>query len=294
MFDPEATSLFVLRRAWILGACLRVDIERALDTGRSPAKTSAIMTAAVRRWPEHLHWEKRLGVRPLESAMTPKPAQAQVVLDLIAQGAPPHLSGVFDDDGVGILRPHPLPSRAMTPSATQMLLHAAMRQQPVRVLYVGLRKDEAPRWRRLWPSRLEYTGLHWRLHAQDMDDHMDDQVGAPQSGAQAGTQSDSWAPAIKVFLLSRILDAQPLQERDTPKGFKRRVLAQTMRRLRVYLNEELTPEQADVIKNGLDIAPDGTMLWPVHSLYEFKRDYGRAPPSAHVVWPVLSRIDELE
>jgi len=39
---------------------------------------------------------------------------------------------------------------------------------------------------------------------------------------------------------------------------------------------------------------NGTMRWPAYSLYEFKRDYGRAPPSAHVVWPVLSRIDELE
>ena len=99
---------------------------------------------------------------------------------------------------------------------------------------------------------------------------------------------------LKVFLLSRMLDAQPLSERDAPKGFKRRLLVQTMRRLRVHLSEDLTLEQEAVVKNSLDIAPDGTMRWPAYSLYEFKRDYGRAPPSAHVVWPLLSRIDELE
>lgn len=287
----ETHSIFVLRRAWTLGACLRADIERAFGTRQSPAKTSAIMAAAVRRWPAHLHWEKRMGVRPVQSTMTPKPAQAQVVLDLLASGASAQLTGVFDDDGVGILRPQPLPSRAMTPAATQMLLHAAMREQPVRVLYLGLRKGEQPRWRRLWPSALEYTGLHWRLHAQDMDEAGT----APASGsADTADGAGAQAPPIKVFLLSRMLDAQPLSERDAPKGFKRRLLVQTMRRLRVHLSEDLTLEQEAVVKNSLDIAPDGTMRWPAYSLYEFKRDYGRAPPSAHVVWPLLSRIDELE
>ncbi|MDO8274515.1 MAG: hypothetical protein Q7T22_03195 [Serpentinimonas sp.] len=289
METSETHSIFVLRRAWTLGVCLRADIERAFATHKSPAKTSAIMAAAVRRWPAHLHWEKRMGVRPVQSAMTPKPAQAQVVLDLLASGASPQITGVFDDDGVGILRPQPLPSRAMTPAATQMLLQAALREQPVRVLYVGLRKGEQPRWRKLWPSALEYTGLHWRLHAQDMDDS----VTAPARDP-VGSTTGAPAPPIKVFLLARVLDAQPLSERDAPKGFKRRLLVQTMRRLRVHLSEELTPEQEAVVKNSLDIAPDGSMRWPAYSLYEFKRDYGRTPPSAHVVWPLLSRIDELE
>ena len=279
-FDAE---VFVLRRAWMVGLCCRADIERAYATHRSPAKTAAIMADAVRAWPEHLHWEKRVGVRPITSAATPTQACAQHIFDLIAQGEPAPVTGVFDDDGAGILRPKLLASRAMTPSATQVVLQSAMQNLPVRVLYTGLRKGAAARWRRLIPSAMEFTGAHWRLHAQDMDDP-----------GQVDEQGGIAGPAIKVFLLSRILDAQPLHERDVPKGFKRRMLVQTHRRLRVHLSEDLTPEQVAAVKNSLDIAPDGTMQWPTHSLYEFKRDYAGAPLSSDAVWPLLSRVDELD
>jgi predicted DNA-binding transcriptional regulator YafY len=267
-------SLFVLRRAFLFGVCRRADVNRACGTEFSPNRASAIMRAAITRWHALLYSAPHRGVFPREGAACPKEADASLILSLIAKGAAPSETGVFPDDGAPILMPNPKPARALRDGATQVVLSAALHERPLRILYVGLRRGESARWRRVWPRAMEFTGLQWRLHAQDME------------------AADQGFP-IKVFMLSRIMDAQPLSEKDASKGFTPKTLVRQDRVLRVSLSEDLTPDQVQVVRSGFGIQ-DGRMTWPDHSLHEFKRDFTREPPNPDVVWPTITRLDILE
>jgi hypothetical protein len=272
--DNLRDILFVLRRAFLLGVCRRADVNRACGTTFSPNRASTILRTAVARWPTLLYAVPHRGVFPRADAPCPDAAKASHILALIAKGAEPRETGVFPDDGVPFLMPKPKPARAMHDGATQCVLDAALHQKPVRVLYVGLRRGETARWRRLWPRAMEFTGLQWRIHAQDMD--------APEQGFP-----------IKVFMLARILDAQPLREKDAPPGFTPKTLARQDRVLRVSLSEDLTADQAQVVRNAFDIQ-DGVMTWPDYALHAFRREFTREPPNPDIVWPTITRLEILE
>lgn len=142
----------------------------------------------------------------------------------------------------------------------------------MKILYVGMRKNECARWRTVWPRGLEFTGSQWRVHAQDIEDN----------------------GKIKVYVLTRIFEARPINEAEIPPGFGPKKLIATMRHLRVSLNKDLTDDQAAAVRNGLDISADNVMSWPDHSLYEFKRDHTDTPAPDGITWPVLDGIEVLE
>jgi hypothetical protein len=268
-------EIFILRRAWLLGLCTRADVDRAFNTQQSPNIASRLMKQAVNTWPQYLLWRKRIGIIPITTAPRPVEVEAETILDLWARGAGSEKTGVFEDDGLPLLKPQFQPSRAMTSNATQAILTAVFQDKPLRIQYVGLRRGERARWRRIWPVALEFTGMYWRLHAQDLED-------------EAGQHP------IKVFVVSRVMDTEPLSIKECPARLQRRGLVRQTQRLRVYLNEQLTADQEAVIRNGLAINPEGGLTWPHHSLYEFKRDYANAPPSSDIVWPLLTRVDVLK
>lgn len=265
-------TLFVLRRAWLFGECRRSDIDRAFGTVKSPNRAAAILKEAVQAWPDQLIRLRHRGVFPNRKIQVPVPAEATVILDLLARGAPPQQTAVFEDDGVPVLKPVPKPSRAMTEPATRVILDAALREQPVRVLYVGLRVGESARWRLLWPRALEHTGLFWRLHAQDIE-----------AAAQGFP--------IKTYVLARILEAQAMDARDVPKNFMSRAIVRGSRRLRARLSEALTADQATAIRNQLDIR-EGILTWPDHALHTFRREFTTEPAPRDIVWPVISRVED--
>ena len=267
------TSLFVLRRAWLIGECRRADVDRAFGTVKSPNRADAILRHAVQAWPQHLVRLRHRGVFPHPHAASPAPADPGLVLDLLARGAQASETGIFPgEDGIPILKPSPKPSRAMTAQATRVVLSAALHERPIRVLYVGLRVGENARWRSLWPRALEHTGIFWRLHAQDLE---------------AATQEFP----IKTFLLARILEAQPLDSKDIPKSFSHRAIVRTTRRFRAFLSEKLTPDQAAAIRNQLDIQ-DGIMTWPEHAMHAFRQEFTDEPVSANIVWPPVTHIED--
>jgi len=267
-------SLFVLRRAFLFGVCRRADVNRACGTEFSPNRATTILRTAIARWPNLLYAVPHRGVFPCAEAACPDEAKASHILALMAQGAEPRETGVFPDDGVPVLRPKPKPAQTLHDGATQLVLDAALHEKPVRILYVGLRRGESARWRRIWPRAMEFTGLQWRIHAQDMD------------------ASGQGFP-IKVFMLSRIMDAQRLTEKDAPPEFTPKTLVLQDRVLRVSLSEDLTPDQAQVIRNGFDIR-DGLMTWPDYALHEFKREFTREPPNPDIAWPTIARLEILE
>lgn len=265
-------ALFVLRRAWLFGVCRRSHVDRAFGTARSPNRGSAILEGALKAWPQHLIRLPHKGVFPNRNVQSPPLAMASLILDLLAQGAPPQQTAIFADDGVPILKPEPKPSRAMSEAATHIVFDAALREQPVRILYVGLRAGETARWRPVWPRAWEHTGLFWRLHAQDIE-----------ASAQGFP--------IKVFLLARILDARQMGAREMPRDFRPRQIVRTERHLKVFLSETLTPDQAAVMRNQLDIR-DGVMTIPDHAAHAFKREFADEPSSPDIVWPVISRLED--
>lgn len=269
----DNTSLFVLRRAWLIGKCRRSDVDRALGTAKSPNRADSILRRAVLDWPRHLIRLRYHGVLPCTHAAVPAPAEAGLILDLVAQGAPPSETGIFPgEDGVPVLKPEPKPSHALTPQATGVILNAALHEHPVRVLYVGMRVGENARWRSLWPRALEHTGLFWRLHAQDIE-----------AAAQGFP--------IKTFLLPRILDAQPLNAKEIPKTFTPKIMVRATRRFQVFLSESLTSDQVVALRNQLDIR-DGVMTWPEHALHGFRREFMDEPVSTDIVWPPITRMEE--
>lgn len=268
----SSSDLFILRRAWRIGKVTRADVARAFGTERSPATTARLMEAAVRAWPAHIYWRKKRGILPMHGAQCPPEASASRVLDLLARGAPARETGIFEDDGVLMLRHEPLSSNGMTESATGHVLDAVLKDEPVEILYVGLRRGESARWRRIWPSAIEHTGLYWRILAQDLD------------------AKDF---RIKTFVLSRVLDAKPMRSDNIPKGFRRLTTVRQNLRLRVHFNEALTSDQQVVLRHGFGIGHDGIMSWPEHSLYDLKRVWSDAPPQEGIVWPIFTRIDKV-
>ena len=264
-------SIFVLRRAWLIGRCRRADVDRAFGTDRSPNRASKIIAQAVREWSEALYRSARIGVFPDRRVPVPAPARAGVILDLLAQNAPPQETGLFPDDGVPILRPTPAPAGAMSESATQTILEAALRQAPIEILYVGLRRGESARWRTVWPRALEFTGLFWRIHAQDLED-------------TAG------AYPIKTFVLARVMDARPVMNWKPPQEFRPRAVVRDRQRMRVHLSDALTADQAVAVCTQLGIR-DGVMTWPDHALHAFRREFTSLPVSPDIVWPVITSIE---
>lgn len=277
MKNLNMENTFILRRVWTIGSCTRADVVRAFNTGCSPALSAKLMASAVNRWPDHLEWHKRSGIYPKMHAARPALADASIILDLLAAGEPPQVTGLFEDDGIPFLHPLPRPSKALTNEATQVIFEAAIQKAPIRILYVGLRNNEIGRWRQIWPCAMEFTGMRWRLHAQDLDD------------------KEGQFP-IKVFVLSRIMQAERLcaSESVMKLGFKRKELVKRKRLLKVHLNEKLTKDQETVIKNDLGINQEGKMYWPDYSIYEFRREYENVAPSKNIVWPVLTRVEVID
>lgn len=267
-------SLFVLRRAWLVGRCRRADIDAVFDTRTSPNRASKIIKESVARWRDHLFYSPRRGVFPNARASLPEEVRADRILDLLAQGAGPAETGLLSGDATPFLRPDPKPSRAMTPVATQAVLDAALHDTALGVLYVGLRRGEKARWRTLWPRAMEFTGLHWQLHAQDLDD--------------AGRGFP-----IKTFLLARILETRPATDWKAPSGFRPLKVVRAQSHLRVWLSDELTSDQQAVVRNQFDIQ-GGRMTWPHSGLHAFRREFTNASVPPDVVWPVILRADELD
>lgn len=268
------TTLFVLRRAWLLGRCRRSDIDEVFGTRTSPNRASKIIEEAVGRWSRHLFYSPRRGVFPNTRVPCPEEARAEAVLDLVARGAPAAQTGLLPNDGVPFLRPSPKPARALTDSATQAVLDAALHDTILDILYVGLRRGEKARWRRIWPRAMEFTGLHWRIHAQDLDDQAH---GYP----------------IKTFLLARIMETRQTVGWTAPAGFRPLKVIRDLSRLRVHLSDELTADQQAVIRNQFDIQGD-RMTWPHSALHSFRREFTNSPVPPDVVWPVVLRVDELD
>lgn len=273
MFDTFSSDTFVLRRAFLVGVCRRADINRAFGTDLSPNRASAIMKNAVQKHRAFLYAVSHRGIFPKDQVARPEEADPARILTLIAQGASPQVTGLFADDGISMLLPTVAPAMAMDRGATEAVLHAALNHLPLQVLYVGLRRGESARWRAIWPRAMEFTGAQWQIHAQDLDDR---EHGFP----------------IKTFLLPRIREARPVAEKAVPAGFHVKTLPKTQRSLRVHFSDQLTPDQESALRNEFRVE-NGVVHLPAHAVYAFLQSYTNHSINPEIVWPPITRADEI-
>ena len=273
MEDYDSDALFVLRRAFLFGVCRRADVNRAFDTHSSPNRAGKILKWATIRWPAMLLYAPKRGVFPRDGVPTPPEARASAILELLERGADPRQTGIFPGEGVPILRPEPMKPTAGSDLATQVVLEACLQEKPLRMLYVGMRQGETARWREIVPRGLEFTGLYWRLHAQDL-----------------GDKEKDWP--MKVFVLARILEALPSNRKIDP-SFRPRFVTKTHQRFRVSFSEHLTEDQCRALSILWGIQ-DGKLRLPRHGVYDFQRNYTDIPPPSDIVWPPITRMDPLE
>lgn len=278
--DKSMGSLFVLRRAWLFGICRRADINKAFGTESSPNRAAKIMADALRRYPKHLRRIANKGIVPVADAPWPEDASPEAVLDAIARHEPAEKTGVFTDPakpeerGVSWLQSSPAPSRTMSPEGTRVLMQAIVKDEPLSILYAGLRHHETPRWRRIAPRAMEHTGIYWRLFAQDLDD-----------------AQNNWP--IKCFVIGRIAEARKLEKNDTP-AYTARSMVKESQYLKVHFSDKLTSEQMAGLMTTFNISPDGKLSIPSHAVHGFCREYANTPHPDHIVWPVFTRIDQVE
>jgi hypothetical protein len=259
---PDEVSFFILRRAVRYGSVTRRDVIDAFGK-IGTTKASLAMDGAVLHWPETLERTgKAVRVRP-NAPIPPQASETQLMSCLEHGLLSPRDTGLRQSElPVSIVQwTQNIPQK---PGILLTLTQAIVHQQGLRIFYVGLRRDESPRWRWLLPAGLERMGDQWRLIAQDLED-----ISYP----------------IKVFVLPRIRDAD-ISEQKLPKDLIRLAADDRIVELAVKLNPKLSAEQADVLQHELRVE-NGKVKLPKRGIFEFLRRYSDQGVNSNAVWPPL-------
>lgn len=258
---------FILRRAFRLGRVTRGDVQAAYPEF-SYSKAGLVLGAAVEDWPEHLERDGR-SVVPRARAGPPAVADEGELMAALDQGLfGMRYTGFAQEE----LPAHQVRWVCSGPRKSGVLLtlgRIMAEKGGAEVCYVGLRAGEAARWRRVFPLALEQMGLQWRLLAQCLESE-----GYP----------------LKVFVLTRILDAAPMSSR-LPRGFAPRADTDRTARYRVRLNPQLTADQQAAVAAELCLE-HGRVVISQRSRWEFERQFGHARVHEDAVWPPVDGLEE--
>ena len=267
----DEVQYFVLRRAVRFGTVVRKDVIEAFDGEIRATKASTLMSAAAARWPTTLERRSHeIGLR-LDPEIPPEASEEDLMKSLdygqtefrrIGLRVPDEL------DVVVIKWTRSLPRKSGTFS---MIVSSLVRYQPMEILYVGLRRGEQARWRRILPITLEKMGDQWRMIAQDLDDEGD-------------------AYPVKVFVLPRILDARA-SDPKLPDNIIRQGYNDACERVHIRLNPDLNPDQQAVIRHELMVQDDKITV-AKRSVFELLRRFSDLPTRTDVVWPLIYPEDE--
>jgi hypothetical protein len=261
MGSRSPVSDFIVRRAFRRGSVTRSELMNVFDL--SAATASRAMKSAVTEYGDLLARAGQ-GLRPKPVTEPPPWADESDLLDNLDRGrSEPQHTGLFEGElpVVYVSWSARAPRR---PGILRTIVQAITNESSVRLAHVGLRKMEQVRERWVAPLALERMNDQWRVIAQDLD-----KPGFP----------------IRVFVLSRILDAQP-DGRRKPNGFVRRGHTDHFSRIRVKLNPALTSIQRDVLERELQIV-DGRVSVASRSAFEFLQRFSNQPPNPDAVWPPI-------
>lgn len=260
---------FIVKRAFRAGAVTRSDVILAL--GVSTASASRLMTDVLMKKNDILE-RVRQKIVPRLLAKTPSCASEEALLQTLNEGGHDFLLRVG-------LYEHELPvtyvswtnSVPKKPGILGAIIEAIRTESYLRIAYLGMREKEQSASRVIAPLGLERMNDQWRVVAQDLG-----KDGYP----------------IRVFVLSRILDAEKAPLKRRPPGLVHQHHSDAIVPLAVTLNPKLSPLQKEILADELGIR-DGKVRLAKRGIFEFKRRFSNEPASAGAIWPPLDECHEL-
>ncbi len=270
--DQEG-MLFVLRRAVRFGKVVRGDVIEAFDGDFRATKASALMSDAAGRWPDTLERRgHKIALRP-NPKIPPEASEEDLMKSLDYGQTEFRRIGLRVPDELGVVVVKWTRALPRQPGAFSVIVTGLIRYRPIELLYVGLRRNEQARWRRVLPITLEKMGDQWRLIAQDLDD------------------GDAAYP-VKVFVLPRILDARAADPK-LPDHIIRQDYSDPCARIPIRLHPALTPDQRAAIRHELMIQHNQITI-ARRSMFELLRRFSDLPARADAVWPLIYPLAEEE
>ena len=254
---------FILKRAFRAGAVTRGDVIQALDV--STATATRIMSEVMHKKGNILERVRQKFV-PRLLAEPPTCASEEALLQTLSEGDHDFLLrvGLYENE-------LPVTYVSWTNSAPKKhgivgtIIEAIRTESFIRIIYIGMREKEEPASRLIAPLGLERMNDQWRIVAQDLG-----KDGYP----------------IRVFVLSRILDAETATPKRRPPGFVHQHHSDALTSLTVTLNPKLSPLQKEVISGELNIR-EGKVSLSKRGIFEFKRRFSNEPTSPGAIWPPL-------
>lgn len=257
----ERINGFILKRAFRRGLVRPMDVTKV--TGVSAATAGRYLSSAETLYHKLLQ-RKGGGLEPRPLAQAPEIAgEAALLEDLDSGQSDPLRTGLFESElpVVYVSWTQSLPSKS---GVLTRLIQAIQHEHLLRIVYIGLRQGAEPQHRRILPLALERMNDQWRIIAQDIE------------------KLDS---SLRVFVLSRILDAEP-DMGGKPKNLLLRGHYDAMTDIDVLLNPKLNAVQQQVLSRELCIK-GGKVRVPSRSRHEFLRRFTDESASPDVVWPPL-------
>ena len=259
---------FIVKRAFRAGVVTRIDVVSAFDV--SPATASRMMAEALARRGTLL---ERNGQKVMPRLLAEAPAYASeaALLETLDAGGNDLLQrvGLYAHElpVVYVSWTHSMPRK---PGILSTLVAAIRNEGFLRIVYLPMRNKEAPQRRLIAPLGLERMNDQWRVVAQDLE-----KENCP----------------IRVFVLTRILEAEKEVLKRRPAGFVHQHLSDAEVAVAVSLNPKLTPLQQEVVSAELGIR-DGKVRLAKRGLFEFKRRFSSEPVTPDAVWPPLEDCGE--
>lgn len=256
---------FLVKRACRVGKASRSDLGRIWQ-GCAPATCSKWMDRAVTISRGALERKSKRGrnscVELVDPAKTPSWARVDNLLEELAKGPDPVGTGLFGDE-VRVFIPRWTDNKPSGDRTFERIVKALLAQSAVDIVYVGMRKGETARPRRIFPIGLEKAGDQWRLLGSDLE-----RRGYP----------------LRTFVLSRISACSG--ERLPPADMGHIDVLDGTETICVNVNPDLTEDQANAIRHELNIK-DGTVVLHTRTIYDFLARFGRSSAPEHVVWPPI-------
>lgn len=265
-----AIPQFVVKRAFRHGSVSRQDIINAF--GFNAVKATRVLSDALLKFSDLLERRGKL-VYPKPGVEIPELAHEAALFKELDRGEiDPRLTGIFRGElpvhYVSWVDSHP-PEKGILLKIVQAIKKNAI----LKIVYIGMKKNDQPSERKVIPLALERMNDQWRLIAQDIRTTMTKE------------RRKRHEAVLRSFVLSRILKAEWDMGRR-PKGFVEVGHWDDLEEISVTPNPLFTTMQKEVIQREMKIE-NGKVRIPSRSRFEFERRFMDAPPNPEAVWPPI-------
>lgn len=260
---------FVLKRAFRAGSVSRPDLVSAF--GLSPASATRVMARAPLVYPL---WLRRKGheLVPTQGSQPPREADEESFIRYLDAKKLAFSQIGLTDAELSVAYPQLTSPLPRTPGVLHLLLRASVKERPIDIRYVGLRKAENAAWRTVLPVGFERMGDQWRMLGRDLL--------KPEF-------------PLRVYVLARILEAAD-SDLKLPRKCPRHPPVDNVTQVRVLLNPALTMDQQAAVANELGLSAAATVRLPARAVYEFQRKVVGDSANPEVAWPLAIDVSEVK